>query len=148
MRASRICTVILFASSALAQRSNPCDARYHLFPPSDCTTALERIAESVVQLRAAIAQENAKMAEFRRKFWATYPDKPGAAEARDEFGKAPNAKDIYYLELIVKQAGGGAKGIDFLGGKLDGGIPRNASAEFADWAEEISRNWCPRLNSG
>ena len=120
---------MLWAAVAFAQRSNPCDPRYHFITPSDCTSVAKQAGKHLGEMRQAIGEESAAVALARRRFWATYPDKPGAAEARDEFGKRLYGKDVYDLWLALTEALGGlkAKGIDMLGGKLDGGIPRYAS---------------------
>jgi hypothetical protein len=132
-----LCATILWATGAEAQKWNRCDPRYYFITPSDCTTYGEQAAKAMAEMRVAIGEENAAIAVARKRFWETYPDKPGATAARDEFGKRLDGKDSYYLWMILTDAMGGAKYADLIGGKLDGGIPRYASYEFKDWVEEI-----------
>jgi len=134
-----LCVALLCASEALADRFDPCDPRYHFITPSDCTAA-GRAGKHLGELRQAIGEENAAIAAARKRFWETYPDKPGAAEARDEFGKRLDGKDSHYLWVTLTDALGGVKSVDTVGGKLDGGIPRYASFEFRDWVEAIKFN--------
>ena len=131
------CALILLATGAWAQRWNRCDPRYYPISPTDCTTYGEQAAKAMAEMRVAVAEENVAIAAARKRFWETYPEKPGAAEARNEFGKRLDGKDSYYIWLILTDALGGAKYADMIGGKLDGGIPRYASFEFKDWVEEI-----------
>jgi len=92
---------ILFANAAFAQRSNPCDPRYHFLAPPDCTTVAQRVLNKVRDFRQHIAEENARLAQARKRFFDTYPNKPGAAEARAEFGERLAGKDFYYLFITV-----------------------------------------------
>ena len=137
--AAVLCAAMLWASGALADRFDPCDPRYHPITPPDCTAA-GRAGKHLGEMRQAIAEENAAIAAARKRFWETYPDKPGAAEARDEFGKRLDGKDSHYLWITLTDALGGVKSVDTVGGKLDGGIPRYASFEFRDWVEAIKFN--------
>ena len=132
-----LCAVMLWATGVGAQKWNRCDPRYYFITSADCTTYGEEAVKAMAEMRVAIGEENAAIAVARKRFWDTYPDKPGAAAARDEFGKRLDGKDSYYLWLILTDAMGGAKYADLIGGKLDGGIPRYASYEFKDWVEEI-----------
>ncbi|HVY04647.1 MAG TPA: hypothetical protein VHB46_01600 [Burkholderiales bacterium] len=138
--AAMLCAATLWPAVASAQRWNHCDPRYYFITPANCTTYAEQAARSMAEMRVAIAEENIAIAAARKRFWETYPDKPGAAEARDEFGKRLDGKDSYYLWVTLTDALGGVKFTDIIGGKLDGGIPRYTSAEFKDWVEEIKRN--------
>ena len=137
--AAMLCAAMLWTSGALADRFDPCDPRYHPITPPDCTAA-GRAGKHLGEMRQAIAEENVAIAAARKRFWETYPDKPGAAEARDEFGKRLDGKDSYYLWVTLTDALGGVKSVDTVGGKLDGGIPRYASFEFRDWVEAIKFN--------
>ncbi len=85
------------------------------------------------------------IAKARSRFWATYPDKPGAAAAREEFAKLLYDKDAYYVWMSVTKALGGVQGADFIGGKLDGGISQTANPEFTDWTGQDPRE--PRRRS-
>src|SRR5438874_362990 len=97
MRVITIVLAILFSLSAFAQRSNPCDPRYHWLTPSNCTSGFQQIVNSVVNFRGGIADEGARIAEARKQFWAAYPNKPGLAAARDEFAYRLYWKDWYYV---------------------------------------------------
>ena len=81
-----LCAVMLWATGSWAQKSNPCDPRYHFITPANCTTYGEQAAKAMAEMRVAIGEESAAIAAARKRFWETYPDKSGAAEARDEFG--------------------------------------------------------------
>ena len=138
--AAVLCVAMLWAAGAFAQKWNRCDPRYYFITPSECTSAAGQAGKHLGELREAIAEENAAIAAARKRFWETYPDKPGAAEARDEFGKRLEGKDSHYLWVTLTDALGGVKSVDTVGGKLDGGIPRYASFEFRDWVEAIKFN--------
>jgi hypothetical protein len=146
MSAIRTCATILFgvsfvfAAPIYAQPSNPCDPRYHWLTPSNCQGLITRIGQEIAELRGDITQQSARIAAARRRFWATYPDKSGAAAARDEFGKMLYDKDAYYVWIAVTNALGGARGAHFIGGKMDGGISQSASPEFDDWTKAIVAN--------
>ncbi|MFI5311030.1 MAG: hypothetical protein ACHQQ3_07340, partial [Gemmatimonadales bacterium] len=140
--AAVLAAALLSAGAASAQRSNPCDPRYHFITPANCTTAAEQAGKHLVEMRQAIGDWSAMIAKARRRFWETYPDKPGAAAAKDAFGQALHDKDVYYLWLALTEALGGlsAKSIEMLGGKVDGGIPAYSRSEFIDWVEDIKFN--------
>ena len=131
---------MLWATGSWAQKWNRCDPRYYFITPADCTTYGEQAGKHMGEMRQAIGEESMAIAVARKRFWETYPDKPGAAAARDEFGKRLDGKDFHYLYISLTDALGGVKSVDTVGGKLDGGIPRYASFEFRDWVEEITRN--------
>lgn len=132
---------LLWAGAAEAQRWNRCDPRYYFISASTCTTYGEQAAKSMAEMRVAISEETAAIAAARRRFWETYPDKPGAVQARDEFARKLDGKDSYYLWLELTDALGGVSTVEKIGGKLDGGIPRYSTYEFRDWVEEIKRNF-------
>ena len=74
-------------------------------PPVHCNA--RKVAESQAQWqRAAEDQQNLnrlrmqvteKIGNARARFWATYPDKPGAADAQVELAHWLWTKDIIYL---------------------------------------------------
>jgi len=141
---------ILFANAAFAQRSNPCDPRYHLLAPPDCTTVAQRVLNKVMEFRQHIAEENARLAQARKRFFDTYPNKPGAAEARAEFWEQLAGKDFHYLFLTVSfsdpkkrtaltDPSTANQAWDMIGGKLDNGIPQSATPEFFDWAFAVQQ---------
>ena len=153
MRASIVfCLGILFATAAFADQSDPCDPRYHWFSPPDCTTAAKRIFDAVAKFRGAIAEQSERIAQARARFWATYPNKPGAAKARDEFATQLYWKDMYYVyaslatPTLQSDRGnpvGSRQALDFLGEQLDGGIRRSAGPEFEDWVAQVKQNMGP-----
>ena len=80
------------------------------------------------QLTQQIWEFNKQIAEARAQFWATYPDKPGAAEAQKRFSDLLRQKDAYYLAVAL-----GGRLVDAgVEEQLDGGIRRSASPEFDD----------------
>jgi hypothetical protein len=149
MTAAKIFVAIGFAASAFAQPSNPCDRRY--YPIAGCKPIGQQMVDAVVDFRAKIAEESALIARARARFFATYPDKPGATEASAEFSKALHEKDCYYLWIYLNDRDPhvgtvmadptlGKRVFDTLGGKLDDGIRQTAFPEFYDWAQEVRRN--------
>ncbi len=89
----------------------------------------------------------------RKKFWDTYPNRPGAAQASQEFADWLFLKDLNYLQAAlrdVKTRDASDDPRDFirvvnglsllgLGGSpiLDGGIKEDLADEFYDWAKNI-----------
>ena len=92
--------------------------------------------------------------EYRKRFWATYPDKDGHDEAREDFAQALYKKDCAYLQMnILKRvytagADPGAKqGIDIIAkrlehvsGGIDVGIRKPAQAEYDAWTAQVWRD--------
>lgn len=148
--ATILLATILFANAAFAQRSNPCDPRYHFLAPPDCTTVGQRVLKKVMDFRQHTAEESARLAQARKRFFDTYPTKPGAAEARAEFWERLAGKDFYYLFLTVSfsdpkrrtaltDPATANRAWDMIGGKLDNGIPQSATPEFFDWAFAVQQ---------
>src|SRR5688500_3991513 len=54
-------------------------------------------AEAHQQHRQFILVFNQHIAEARDRFWATYPDKPGSADASANFADLLYQKDLYYM---------------------------------------------------
>ncbi|GEM_PF-3450752 len=86
--------------------------------------------------------------ELRQKFWDTYPDKKGHAEAREAFAQALFYKDMFNLQWYLFGSVGNpkpsavqrgedipAKLAEAMGLLVDGGIPPTARPEFVEWAE-------------
>ena len=65
-----LCAAMLWPIAAFAQRSNPCDPRYH-FITSNCTTIGEQVGKNFGEMRESIAEENARIAAGRKQFWET-----------------------------------------------------------------------------
>src|SRR5262249_34909069 len=102
----------------------------------------------------AIAELGAQISQARSRFFATYPDKPGAAEARAEFWKALAEKDFYYLILFLANNDPKAGTVnadpdvtrrvfEAIGGKVDGGIRQTALPEFREWTAEVRKHVGP-----
>jgi len=80
------------------------------------------------QLSQQIAEFNQQIAAARAKFWETYPDKPGSAEAQQRFWDLLREKDRYCLAVAL-----GGRLVDAGVGELpDGGIRQVATPEFED----------------
>jgi hypothetical protein len=81
------------------------------------------------ELRRQIEAFNVEIAAARAKFWATYPDKPGAKEAQKKFFDLLYDKDEFYVtsSLTNQMSTGGDPG-----DALDGGIRSTAQPEFDD----------------
>lgn len=126
--------------------------------PIDCD-ALKNDADARSKQNAADALKGKfidvnRVDEYRKKFWATYPDKAGHEEAREDFAKALFKKDCAYLQMnILKRvytagADPGAKqGIDMIvkalhgaTGGIDEGIRKPAEAEYDAWTAQVWRD--------
>jgi hypothetical protein len=93
------------------------------------------------------------LAGARKRFWETYPDKPGAEKARQEFAEWLFLKDVLYLKAALitgKRKDARDDPRDFIrtlngagllgfGGSpvIDGGISLDAANEYYDWAMEV-----------
>src|SRR5262249_558184 len=87
----------------------------------------------------------------RAQFWATYPNKPGADKAKQDFAYWLWVKDIYYLRENLKApvtkdprtgrrtSTAGANFFDTFGGaaKIDGGTRQSVLEEFEDWVNAV-----------
>lgn len=80
--------------------------------------------------RRQIDKFNVEIADARAKFWATYPDKPGAKEATKRFFDLLYDKDEFYVTsaLSNRMSTGGDPG-----DSLDDGIRSTAQPEFDDF---------------
>jgi hypothetical protein len=123
--------------------------------PIDCQKRADQEAADQKAYLEAVKTKvefNQEIAAVRAKFWATYPDKPGAQAAREKFAEMLRQKDLYYLILnqypqnakLTREAGPGAVADLFdryVGGiNMDNGIPRAVRPEFFEWAEAFRRN--------
>lgn len=108
---------MLWSTGSWAQKWNRCDPRYYFITRADCTTYGEQAAKSMAELRQAIGEESVKIAAARKRFWETYPDKPGSAETRDEFARKLEEKDLIFAFITLMDAFGGVKAMDIIGGK-------------------------------
>jgi len=84
------------------------------------------------ELHRQIEAFNVEIAAARARFWATYPDKPGAKEAQKQFFDLLHDKDVFYVtsSLTNRMSTGGDPG-----DALDGGIRSTARPEFDDLIE-------------
>lgn len=96
------------------------------------------------------------LARARQRFWETYPNKPGAAKASQEFAEWLFLKDLNYVNAALRMTMDGRatdNRIDFVrevnavsfvgyGGSplIDGGIKEDAAYEFYDWAMDVRAN--------
>ena len=96
------------------------------------------------------AEYEQRMADARARFWATYPDKPGAQQAQTEFANYLRQKDLsllrdYLAASAMTNETGGRSSTDamkamttlFAGHPLDGGIRQSAMPEFEAWANAV-----------
>ena len=96
------------------------------------------------------------IAAARAQFWATYPNKSGAAQATQQFADLLWQKDIYFLELALRSPQSkdrtDRRGPGFLANvqdlmvgleKTDGGIRQSASPEFFDWVAAVRKGFGP-----
>lgn len=143
------CLAMLFVTAAFAQPSNPCDPKYHWITPSDCTTVAGKMINAIANFRGALAEESERIAQARKQFWATYPNKPGAAAAHEEFAYRLYWKDMYYIYASValptldsdrRNPVGSRQALEILGGQLDNGIRKSAGPDFEDWVTEVKQN--------
>ena len=128
-------------------------------PPVHCNA--RKVAESQAQWqRAAEDQQNLnrlrmqvteKIGNARARFWATYPDKPGAADAQVELAHWLWTKDIIYLrqnlqspvfkdETGRQSSTGGMKALETMFSvPVDDGIPQAATPEFEAWVNAVRK---------
>jgi hypothetical protein len=115
--------------------------------------ALDKMMHDVAEKLAQKTRFDADIAQARSQFWATYPGKPGVAQARTRFSQLLNAKDLYYMMLVktyytqgglISAQPSGAQYADPFRvveamdlGKLDNGIPQRCKPEFLDWVDAI-----------
>ena len=150
--------VIVFSAMLL---SVPASARAQIFSCgryetlADCehrqALAQETMAREAREIAEVRANAIAGIQQARAKFWATYPDKPGADKARADFAYWLWVKDNYYLRENLKvpvtkdprtgqrTSTGAAYGLEALGGgsKIDGGIRESATEEFQAWTNAV-----------
>ncbi|HTK89324.1 MAG TPA: hypothetical protein VL948_03670 [Verrucomicrobiae bacterium] len=128
-------------------------------PPVHCNA--RKVAESQAQWqRAAEEQQNLtrlrlevseKIGNARARFWATYPDKPGAEEARLDFAHWLWTKDIIYLRQNLQSpvfkdetgrssSSGAMKALETMFSvPIDDGIPQAATPEFEAWVNAVRK---------
>ena len=146
-----LAVVLLVPFAAMAQ----CD----LFePPIQCRARLQAQQNAEwqhafdewqkgMQRRAEFEQ---RMADARARFWATYPDKPGAEKAQAEFANYLREKDLgilrdYLAASAITDETGRRSSTDAMkalttlsvGHPLDGGIRQSAMPEFEAWANAV-----------
>jgi len=93
-----------------------------------------------------------QIATARARFWQTYPNKPGFAEASANFAALLNDKDIYYLNTYISAQrlnlphqpamDQTVAGMDVIYGgvKVDDGIPESAEFAFREWSISFKEN--------
>jgi hypothetical protein len=154
MATFRIVVAVFFAATFLASSAfafnDPCGPRDS---PIDCQN-FQKALEIRRQQAEAAGRDKAQFIldinKARAQFWATYPDKAGAAKAREEFANLLFYKDFYYLRLMLIGSQGkdltDRRGPDFIAHILDlsvglqtvdGGIRQSAKPEFFAWVSAI-----------
>jgi hypothetical protein len=154
MATFRIVVAVFFAATFLTSSASAfndlCGPRDS---PIDCQNS-QKALEIRRQQAEAAGQDKAQFIldinKARAQFWATYPDKPGAAKAREEFANLLFYKDFYYLRLMLIGSQGrdltARRGPDFIAHILDlsvglqavdGGIRQSAKPEFFEWVSAI-----------
>ena len=101
---------------------------------------LELDLRGVTDAMGEKAAFEADIADARRHFFATYPDKPGAAEARTKFSDLLWEKDLWYLRwryLAGRETNWNALLDSMTGGEVDGGIPPPARLAFDYWVKAV-----------
>ena len=106
---------------------------------------MRRTAEN----RALVMQS---ITQARERFWATYPDKPGAEKVKQDFAYWLWVKDMYYLRENLKApvtkdprtgrrtSTDAANVLDTtfgLSSPIDDGIRKVAVTEFEDWVNAV-----------
>ena len=100
-----------------------------------------------MQRRADFEQ---RLADARARFWATYPDKPGAEKAQNDFANYLRAKDLsilrdYLAASALTDETGRRSSTDAMkafttlsvGRPIDGGIRQSAMPDFEAWANAV-----------
>jgi len=144
--------LLTLPSAALAQ----CD----LFePPVQCNA--RRLAQQQAEWQHAVEEQqelnrlrlqvSENIGNARSRFWATYPDKPGADKAGPEFAHWLWTKDIIYLRQnlqspLLKDSRGRSSSIDAMKAleamfsvPIDDGIPQVVTPEFEDWVNAVRK---------
>jgi hypothetical protein len=127
--------------------------------PIDCQIYLENqqyLRQKAEEAGKAKADFIESIAKARAQFWATYPNKSGAAQASQQFADLLWQKDIYFLELALRSPQSkdltDRRGPGFLANvqdlmvglqTTDGGIRRSASPEFFDWVAAVRKGFGP-----
>jgi len=145
-------TLLTLPSAAMAQ----CD----LFePPIQCNE--RRLAQQRAEWQHAVEEQqelnrlriqvSENIGNARARFWATYPDKPGADKAGPEFARWLWTKDIIYLRQnlqspLLKDSRGRSSSIDAMKAletmfsvPIDDGIPEVLRPEFEDWINAVRK---------
>ncbi len=127
-------------------------------PPIQCRARLQ--AQQNAQWRHAFeewqqgmkrrAEFEQRIADARARFWATYPDKPGAEKAQTDFANYLRQKDLgllrdYLAASAITNETGRRSSTDAMnalttlaaGRPLDGGIRQSAMPEFEAWANAV-----------
>ncbi len=92
-----------------------------------------------------ITKFNEQITAARAQFWATYPDKPGAAEAAARFADLLREKDIYFSNVVLSNGVSDFGGVGVL---LDGQIRQSAGPEFEAWVNAVKLRIGTLLSNG
>ncbi len=138
--------------------------RPSLLPP--CPTIADQLTQAHEAAKAFVREVdklNALIASARSRYWKTFPNGPGAAEAEMAFMDALLQKDIYYLQFslmegvngrvpklinFIDMMGGGNTLLDVMSGgdaykkfpaNVDGGIRPYAFPLFVAWVDALRK---------
>jgi hypothetical protein len=149
-----ILAVVLLAPSVAMAVCSPfespvaCRSREDAEWQAQLQFALEQYQQGL-QRRAQLEQD---IANARARFWATYPDKPGAEKAQADFARYLLVKDLGILHdnlaapVLTDETGrrssiaaNNALTLLFVGHPLDGGIRQSAMPEFEAWVNAVRK---------
>lgn len=140
----RICATMVFAASALAA-----PALAALFDSPIAQANREATRRMWARAREEHAQQimrfNEQITAARTQYWASYPDKPGAAEAAARFADLLREKDVYFSNVVLSNGMADYGGV---GVQLDGQIRRSAGPEFEAWVNAVKLRIGTLLGNG
>lgn len=141
-----VCSWIATATAKQTKRPNndPFDDMPGVFSIGPIVETLGKAAESFAAAKQNFAEFDREIQAARKDYWATYPDRPGFAQAEAAFAQKLYAKDLSYLNLA--RVDGRCQGGDLTryntsvgtlmklaGGEVDGGLAGGAASAFCTW---------------
>jgi hypothetical protein len=152
--------VFVVVAAVLATRPSPAAAQIFSCGPYEtlaaCNNRLSLQQDAMAQQMRRTAEQRAQVMlgiqQAREKFWATYPDKPGADKAKQDFAYWLWVKDFYYLRENLKapvtkdprtgrrtstSAANVLETTFGLTAPIDDGIRQVALIEFEDWVNAV-----------
>jgi hypothetical protein len=124
---SRILAPIILVSAIAAPAFGAGDLFKSAIERANREASARQWAGARAQLREQILAFNQQIAGARARFWETYPDKPGAALAAQQFANLLREKDAYSLAVVLS---GGMLDLGGVGVQMDEGIRQSAGPEF------------------